>query len=180
MTLESPETSFLLELFRQTEGDPGAKVSMHAVGEAVGLDKTEAGKMAETLIGQGWAEIKTLSGGIGITPEGLDAARAAGASGAGGSGQAVLGTQPLMDEGDRQTIEELLADIKAAVQESPAPYEALEALIIDIKTIEVHLLSPRAKTAVVRQVLLSIKDSLESLQQQGMTARIQSAIGNPA
>jgi hypothetical protein len=184
MTQDSQEaTSFLLELYRMTGGDPVAKVSMFTVGEAIGLDKTDAGKMAETLIAQGWVEIKTLSGGIGITEEGLEAAHAAGASGGDAPGLTALGTQPVMDEQDHHTVSGLLNDIKAAIQESPAGYETLEALVMDVKSLEIHLLSPRAKTAVVREILRSIqdnlKDSLENRHPEGLAATIQQVLGNP-
>ncbi len=55
------------------EGDTEAIVSMHDVGQALGFEKTDAGKMAEALYSEGYAELKTLSGGIGITSMGLQA-----------------------------------------------------------------------------------------------------------
>ncbi|WP_299976973.1 hypothetical protein [Desulfobacula sp.] len=73
MDLDSPEANaYLFELYTLTKGDPKAQVSMYDVGTGLGLEKTDAGAMAETLFIQGYAELKTLSGGIGITRQGLD------------------------------------------------------------------------------------------------------------
>ncbi len=62
---------YLEELYRQTGGDVEVQVSMYDVGAAIGLDKTEAGSLAEQLMVQGQTELRTLAGGISITPEGL-------------------------------------------------------------------------------------------------------------
>ena len=43
------------------KGDPLAQVSMYEVGEFLGLEKTEAGALAEALFIEEYAELKTLS-----------------------------------------------------------------------------------------------------------------------
>ncbi len=77
MGLGTENTAYLLELFQRTKGDARARVSMYDVGAALGMEKGAAGKTAEELIAAGWVEIKSLSGGIGITAEGIAAAQAA-------------------------------------------------------------------------------------------------------
>lgn len=61
MDLDNPEAkAFLFELYTQTKGDTKKQVSMHDVGAVLGQGKTDAGAMAEDLIIQGYAELKTL------------------------------------------------------------------------------------------------------------------------
>jgi len=66
---------FLIELYHRTQGDASVKVSMFDIGESLKLDRTLSLRIAEELIGTGLAEIKTLSGIIGITTDGVTEAR---------------------------------------------------------------------------------------------------------
>ncbi|MBT8340851.1 MAG: hypothetical protein HKP58_00925 [Desulfatitalea sp.] len=169
---QETERAFLIELYHRTEGDPQVQVSMHEIGTAIGLDKDRAGKVAEEVIGAGWAEVRTLSGGIGITADGVAAARQAGAA----SGKETcrpLGAGPLLNDDDRQNVEALLKEVKGAVAILSADYDRLQALIIDIKTIEVQLLSACPKTAVVREVLRALQASLA----QSGDGRVAGCIG---
>ncbi len=178
--MQSTDSSnaFLLALYSVTGGDTAVKTSMHEVGATIGLDKAESGKMAETLIGMGWVEVKTLSGGIGITAEGVEAARDAGAGPPGGSGpDAGLGTGPLLDADGRRTVETLLTQVKQCLPKLTADYGLLEDVVVDIKTAEVQLLSPRAKTAVVREVLRALQASLNNSGTRETAERIGRVIG---
>ena len=71
---------FLVELYHRTLGDGSVKVSMFDIGESLGLDRKLTLRTAEELIGTGLVEIKTLSGGIGITADGVTEAQQLGAS----------------------------------------------------------------------------------------------------
>jgi hypothetical protein len=71
---------FLVELYHRTQGDASVEVSMFDIGESLGLDRRLSLRTAEELIGTGLVEIKTLSGIIGITTEGVTEARQLGAS----------------------------------------------------------------------------------------------------
>jgi len=71
---------FIVELYHQTLGDSSVKVSMFDIGESLGLDRKLTLRTAEELIGTGLVEIKTLSGGIGITADGVTEAQQLGAS----------------------------------------------------------------------------------------------------
>ncbi len=71
---------FIVELYHRTLGDGSVKVSMFDIGESLGLDRKLTLRIAEELIGTGLAEIKTLSGGIGITADGVTEAQQLGAS----------------------------------------------------------------------------------------------------
>jgi hypothetical protein len=180
MTIDNEvQKVFLLELYRSADGDAGTQRSMHVVGAAVGLDKEKAGKTAEDLIGNGWVEIRTLSGGIGLTPEGIEMARQEGAAPAGAAGDAVskLGSGPLLGEQERPAVEQMLAEAKQSIAKLNAAYAQLEEMIIDIKTIEVHLLSPRPKTAVVREALRALQPVLAKAGAKETAGRIGRMIG---
>jgi hypothetical protein len=66
---------FLVELYHRTQGDASVRVSMFDIGESLGLDRKLSLRTAEELIGTGLAEIKTLSGIIGITTDGVTEAQ---------------------------------------------------------------------------------------------------------
>lgn len=159
--LNSQQKSYLEKLYRTTGGDPAVQASMHDVGAAIGLDREAAGKLAEELIAQGYVEIKTLSGGVGITQLGIDSAKAD--AGTTDSADWHLGGTTILDEKDRTAVEAVLEAIKNAVGKNNVPYPQMETVVIDIKTIEIQMLSPQPKTAVVREVLLSLQQSLSAL-----------------
>lgn len=177
MTIDNDtERAFLCELYKVTQGDPAVKATMQAVGAVIGLDKEKAGKIAEELIGKGLVEIKTLSGGIGITAEGIDAARELGAAPAGGS-DLRLGPGPIVNDEERQAVEKIMAGVKQAVTGAKADYPGLEEMVMDIKTAEVHLLSPKPKTAVIKELLRALQASLEKAGAREMAGRIKRVIG---
>ena len=162
MTAEA--TNYLAELYRITEGDPSAQTSMFEVGTAIGLEKEEAGRLAEELIAMGCVEIRTLSGGIGITRQGIETAESDGS--AGDSTQWRLGDAIELDENGRSTVESALNAIKNALGKSTTPYPQLETLVVDIKTIETQMLSPQPKIAVIRAVFNSLQETMIDI---GMT-----------
>lgn len=162
MTFENEtQKTFLLELYRSADGAAGVQRSMHTVGAAIGLDKERAGKTAEDLIGKGWIEIKTLSGGIGLTAEGIETAQQEGAGGGSGGGSpSKLGQALWLAESERAAVEKMLAEIRQSISGLKTEYAQLEEMVLDVKTAEVHLLSPRAKTAVIREVLRALQPLL--------------------
>lgn len=161
MSTDTPEAKrFMLELYTMTEGDMEMQVSMYEVGAALGLDKGAVSSMSEELIIEELVELKTLSGGIGITRNGLELLQQEGII-SGLSDQAVqLGQGPILDQQDLQQLEQLLMEIKKSTLASQGSYSRLEELVIDLKTLETQLLSPRPKTAIVREVLGSIQGTL--------------------
>ncbi len=172
----TPEAErYLNKLYQLTEGNAGAQVSMFEVGAAVGLEKEAARRLAEDLIAEGFVEIKTLSGGIGITAQGIDTAQPAGRIGAGTTLD--LGNGPLVEENGRQTLERLLDEIKNSLASGATPYGRLEEMVMDIKTIEIQLLSPRPKTAVIREVLRSLQDGLAVSGAATLAAEVEKMIG---
>lgn len=154
-------TSLLMELYQRTKGDLQQTVSMYDLGASLGLAKAAAGAAAEELMVEGLAELRTLAGGISITVEGLAALGIAPAA-----SQAVQGPGrrlskgPVLDDGDRELLHHLLADLRAC-SGSGKSIGQLEEILIDVKTIEVQLLSPAAKSAIIREVLRSLHAALD-------------------
>lgn len=163
MDPNGPEAqSYLAELYRLTAGDVSAQVSMYDVGAALNMEKTAAGRLAEDLIGEGLVEVKTLSGGIGITAMGIERAQAAGLCGESAAAPLALGRGPVLEEENKAAVIAIVQEIKSALSQQSAPYDCLEEMVIDIKTLEVQLLSPKPKTAIVREVLHSVGNTLKS------------------
>jgi hypothetical protein len=173
MDTDSPEAlNYLAELYQRTAGDVSVQVSMYEVGAAVDMEKTLAGKLAEDLIGDGLVEVKTLSGGIGITALGIEQVQAAGLAGGGADAPVVLGDSPLLEGENKAAVVSLVREIKSAAAQKSGSYDSLEEMVIDIKTLEVQLLSPRPKTAIVREVLLSMGQTLKSIGQHDLSDTI--------
>lgn len=176
---ESAATQFLTQLYTLTQGDLTAQQSMHDVGAALGWDKEQSGKIAETLIGEGLVEIKTLSGGVGITTEGVEAVRASGTPPQGASDLS-LGSGTLIETEGRSTVDHLLAQMKAPIAQSQSPYAQLEEMVIDIKTIETHLLSPQPKVAVIRELLRSLQATFSKTGLTDIASMIKKVINDPS
>ena len=176
--LDESGQQYLIQLFEQTNGDTATQVSMYAVGEVLGLDHDTSGRVAETLIGLQLAEIRTLSGGIGISAEG-----AAGVKGLLGgalpTGEAPgrLSDQPIMDAPDCQAIEQVADALKGQTGNLGLDYDSLSELMADLKTIDAQLSSSRPKTAIVRECLGSLKETLEGLAESESLVKIRGLLG---
>jgi DNA-binding IclR family transcriptional regulator len=158
--LETQAERYLDELFKQTAGKVDNQVSMFDIGAVMGLEKEAARRMAEDLIAEGLVEIKTLSGGIGITPQGIEMAQSMAGGNAGA--ELTLGKAPVLEEQGRRSLDTVLIAIKNHLAKTPTTFDRLEEVVIDIKTIEVQMLSPRPKTAVIRAVLSSLTEGLRA------------------
>lgn len=156
MNSDNPEAkAFLFELYTQTQGDTQAQVSMYDVGAVLGLEKTDAGAMAEDLYIHGYAELKTLSGGIGITAQGLDLLQIKRVS-----ESVSLGRGPVLENPGKAAVEKILQDIKDSLSRTDQTYLQTEELVMDMKTIEIQMLSPKPKTNIIREVLRSLHGNL--------------------
>jgi hypothetical protein len=168
---------FLEELYRQTGGDAEKQVSMYDVGTAIGLDKSEAGSLAEQLIVQGQVELKTLSGGISITSEGLAVLGISAPLTQSAENNLHLGNGPVADDTDRDTIQQIIGKIKKELSDQSLEYDLLEEIIIDLKTIEVYMLSPRPKVAVILEIFRSLKNAFETTQSSKIATLLTTIIG---
>lgn len=169
--------NYMAQLFQMTDGDVSAQVSMYDVGAAMGLDKAEAGRLAEELIGDGFVEVKTLSGGIGITVQGIEEARAAGTGGE-TNADLDMGKGPVLETKGREALTAVMTQIQSHIANHPGPYERLETMVIDLKTLEVQMLSPAPKTDVLREVLRSLHAALTADGSSGLSDKIAKMIAD--
>jgi hypothetical protein len=163
--------SYLAELYRLSGGDTELQVSMYEVGAGIGLEKSEAGSIAENLMVQGQAELRTLAGGISITTDGLSSLGVAAAP----SPQSQetnfhLSKGPVANETDCEVILNIIKEIKSEISSYHLEYLLLEEIVIDLKTIEVHLLSPKPKIAILLEILRSLQDTLGTAKMEKAAA----------
>ncbi len=171
--LSENQQRFMEELYRQAEGNTSAKVETAAVGQAMGLEKADAGRLSEELIGRGLVEIRTLSGGISLTPEGAELVKADDDKQA----AAGLGKGPLLEEAGRIILEALLAKVKTDLA-GGADFDLLAAAVADIRTIEAQLGSPRPRTAVIRSALEALAADVEQAGIKDRPAEIKALAGS--
>ena len=141
-----------------------------------GLDKAEAGSLAEKLMVQGQAELRTLAGGISITPEGLAALGITVLTSHSTENTLCLSNGPVANDTDRQTIQSLIKEIKKTISGLQLEYDVLEEIVFDLKTIEVQLLSPKPKVPVFLELLRSLLKTLETAKVDQITARLKAVI----
>jgi len=164
--------TFLAELHRHTKGDLQSQVSMYAVGEAIGLAKGEAGSLAEELMVAGLVELRTLSGGISITREGLSSLGISAPTLTVGDDEQRFGRGTVADKSDRELLCRLVEAVKSGLPGLDIEYEKLEEIIIDIKTIDVQLLSPAPKIAVLRELLRSLHAAFSGIAHQSLVSKL--------
>ena len=167
----SPEAKqFLHELYSATEGDPDRQLSMYDVGAALGLERDSASALAQDLIIEEFADLKSLAGSISITAKGLVALNITSGTSA-QAGMAPLGNGPFLNEQDQQKVTELIAAIRLKNPQDKS-IGLLEEIVFDLKTLEVQLLSPRPRTAVVKALLAVLS---QPLQDAGLGAEADTA-----
>ncbi len=158
--------NFLYELYRQVESQEMSQVSMHSVGANIGMDKAEATALAEELMINELVELKTLAGEIGITPAGFEVLQEHGLVVEKSVKNYKLSGEPVLTDGDQKVVLDILSMVQLALAHGTSEYEQLEEAVIDIKTVEVQLLSPQPKTAIVLAVFSSLKKSFEKANQE--------------
>lgn len=148
---------------------------MHDIGNEVGLDKTASKSVSEELMSLGLIDIRTLSGGIGLTEEGLTEARNLFADIAGtGSSFTTLGKHPVIGEKVAPAVIDTINHLKIMVGKLGLAYDDLTELIADIQTIDAQMRSSRPKTAIVRECFRSIQTSIGRTDETDMFNRIKS------
>ena len=164
---------FLHELYRETDGDPEKQASMQEVGARIGLEKTAAAALAEELMLNDLVELKTLAGEIGITRAGLDMLAQCGRiQQPQGQAKRLSGEEVLTAE-DRTIIHAIVTDIQQAIAMANLEYPILEEMVIDVKTMDVQLLSARPKTAIIGAILESLSLSLQTMHQTEILAKYE-------
>lgn len=169
------EKAFLYELYTQTRGNTEAQVSMYDIGNMLGLEKSAAGTLAENLFIQGFAELKTLSGGIGITTQGMRALDINPPAKL-GEEPVTLGKSLVLEDTGKDAAIKIINEIKTVIPDSGLSFETMEELILDLKTIEVQMLSPRPKTQIIREILRSIKTCIEQTNSDQLVQKLEMLI----
>ena len=160
--LNKEALEYLLHLYRKTEGNPSVQVSMYDAGASIGLDRDTASRMAEDLIGWEMVELRTLSGGIGISENAVRQIETSGMAGSGGADPlAAFGNNVVIDADARRAVEQITAAAKDRVGTLGLAFEILSEVMADLKSIDAQLESPRPKTAIVRECFRSLKSALE-------------------
>lgn len=175
--MASPSTDALLfmnELYETVKGDLNAKASMYEIGQALGWGKSQAGKVGEEVISLGWAEIKTLSGALGLTAEGAQTARPEGAPEA--TERLSLGSGRVLSAEARAAAEKILERVRERIGGLKAPYAVLEEMVLDVRTAQAQMLSPQPKTAILREILRSLQDALTRAGATDTAAAIQNML----
>lgn len=179
MTASSPLPDqylpFFRSLFSKTSGHIQKQVSMHEIGNETGLDKTASKSVSEELMRLGLIDIRTLSGGIGLTEEGLIEARSLFADIAGTSSAITkLGKDPIIGEKIALAVADTINHLKILAGKLGLAYNDLTELVSDIQTIDAQMRSSRPKTAIVRECFRSIQTSLGRTDETDMQNRIKS------
>jgi hypothetical protein len=177
--LDENGQQFLTQLFEQTSGDPSAQVSMYDIGEGLGMDRDTCSRVAETLMGLQLVEIRTLSGGIGISTDGAsEVKRLMGSAVLTGDSACKLCDQPVMDPNSCQGVEQVAAELKGQAGNLGLDFDGLSELLADLKTIDAQLGSSRPKTAIIRECLGSIKETLVGSAESEIIVKIRGLLGD--
>jgi hypothetical protein len=163
---------FLQELYNRAEGDFEIHISMHDLGTDLGFEKDEAAAFAQELFIEGLAEMKTLSGGMGITQKGLKAL-GINRTPKKEDNSFILGSDPVLDEQGKKAIQELLNKIRTALDSKSISFDLMEEIVIDLKTIEVQMLSPNPKIPIIREIFKFINQNLKGLALQDLKFELQ-------
>ena len=181
MTLDDVDEitrEFLFQVFQQTNGETSVQVSMYDIGEALGLDRGAALKVAEALIALQMLEIRTLSGGIGISPDGVAEMQQLFGDRITPDNQVIrLGDEPILDQIRCRAVEELIASFKARVGNLGLDFDRLNESMADVKTLDAQLESPRPKMAIIRECLRSLKSVLEKTGDDINLGKIRELLG---
>lgn len=177
--LDETGRQFMIQLFEQTRGDQAVNVSMYDIGSLLGLERDAASRVAEELMGLQMVEIRTLSGGIGLSTASAEMMQALiGTPADDVSAPVALGPEPLLNSASRQALEEVVADIKAQSGSLGLDYDSLTELMADLKTMDAQLGSSRPKTAIFRECLVSVCGVVKTTANPGLHDRAKRLIGD--
>jgi hypothetical protein len=169
---------FLIQLFQQTKGDSAVQVSMYDIGDQLGLDRDSASSVAQELIGCMLVEIRTLSGGIGISGDGSRMAqKLIGPTASSGDDFTKLDDAPLLNSSGRQAVERIASELKHQAGSLGLDFDTLTELMADLKTIDAQLGSSRPKTAIIRACLFSVQAVLKNSGDNKIFDRLRMLVG---
>jgi hypothetical protein len=176
--MDETTRQFLFQVFQETNGDTSVQVSMYDIGETLGLDRDAALKVGEALIALQMVEIRTLSGGIGISADGVaEMQQQFGDRILPADPVIRLGDEPILDPTRCQAVEALIASIKARVGNLGFDFDGLSELMADMKTIDAQLGSSRPKAAIIRECLRSLKSVFKTIDDDVSLEKIRELLG---
>ena len=175
MDPDEPLGQFLARLFEMSSGDPSAQISMYEIGAELGLEKELATRTAEELIGSGMVEIRTLSGGIGITEAGIAEIEKNNTGTSDPS--AILNDDPIINQHVRPALEALIEEVGQACEKWSLDAADVEELKADLRTSTAQLASPKPKTAILRETLHSLAGVLARVPAEDLLQRLRKMLG---
>lgn len=176
--LNDSTRQFMLQLFEQTRGDQSAQVSMYDVGASMGFDREASSRVAEELMGLQLVEIRTLSGGIGISSTGSQMMQdLLGPIDRAASRTTRLGDERLLTPPGREAVEQIVSDIKGESGSLGLDFDSLTELMADLKSITAQLESSRPKTAIIRECFVSISRVLKTKPGSSLIGKINALLG---
>jgi hypothetical protein len=177
--LNEPDRQFLNRLFEQTGGQTSRQVSMYDVGAGLGWEREATSRTAQDLMAAGLVEIRTLSGGIGLSTAGAETLAADATAEQTVPGLPGLGTGRILDPDACQAVAQVCDGIKAQAGALGLDFDSIAELVADLKTIADQLASPRPKTAVIREGLRSIEGTLSRFTGSKQLADVRRLIAEP-
>jgi predicted transcriptional regulator len=175
--LNETMSQFLIHLLKKTE-KTSSNVSMHDIGAELGLDRDEVSRITSELMSDNLIEIKTLSGGICITDEGIRKVRNPGAGQSGSEKVSALGSSPVLSKDVKDACDLILSELKSDMNQLNLNFETLSEMLADLKTIDIQLGSPKPKTAILKECFRSIQSVLEKSGVSEKAAKIKNFISN--
>jgi hypothetical protein len=176
--IDAAGQQFLIQLYEKTKGDPTAQVSMYDIGAELGLERDAASSVAQELIGSMLVEIKSLSGGIGISADGSHMARKLTEPAISASDElVVLDDSPIINPAGRQVVEQIVSELKNQAGSLGQDFDTLSELMADLKTIDAQMESSRPKTAIIRECLFSVLSVLKNAGDNETSNRIRVLLG---
>ena len=152
---------------------------MHEIGNEAGLDKSASKTVAEELMSLGLIDIRTLSGGIGLTEEGVLESQSWFADIPGISPSGItLGNQTVVGEKNGAVIMDILTGLKPRIGKLGMAFDDLTELLADIQSLEAQLRSSRPKTAIVRECFRSMLPTLARVSETETVSRIKSFLAD--
>jgi hypothetical protein len=174
-SLPDSSLQFFRSLYIKTGGDTKKQISMHEIGNEAGLDKSASKSIAEALMSLGLIDIRTLSGGIGLTAEGILEAQSWFADITGISPAGItLGNHPVVGEKNGAVITDILTGLKPRIGKLGMAFDDLTELLADIQSLEAQMRSSRPKTAIVRECFRSMMPTLTHACETDSLSRIKS------
>ena len=151
----------MIHLFEKTAGVTASQISMYDLGADLGLSRDEANLITTELMSDNLIEIRTLSGGIGITNDGIKEVKNLGAGGDLADEGPVLGTESILNDNVKNACDLMVSGLKSDLNQLGLDFDAMSEIMADLKTIDIQLGSPKPKTAILRECFRSVQSVLE-------------------